>query len=232
MSVENLRVDDPTGKGWANLYMNNLTVYNDLRVKGRILDSDGDEVFGNDDSLTGIFSRDAPGQDPTFRVLTKPDLHPLLDRAGVLKSVPAPNNSFALAIVDEPPPTDLTQTFSELIYLTTDINGTVLEIPMYFLKTGQAIIFLMLYTSFFPGKFTTINFAPRDSFPEELTPYGQVEANHLNRLTDSGGVTIAEPGPYSLYSDGTIIVKRGNNESFNGYAWSSQEGFTFSYISK
>ena len=30
MSVENLRVDDPTGKGWANLFMNNLTVYDKI----------------------------------------------------------------------------------------------------------------------------------------------------------------------------------------------------------
>ena len=30
MSVENLRVDEPASKGWANLFMNNLTVYNKI----------------------------------------------------------------------------------------------------------------------------------------------------------------------------------------------------------
>ena len=172
MSVENLRVDDPTGKGWANLYMNNLTVYNDLRVKGRILDNDGDEVFGYDDSLTGIFSRDAPGQDPTFRVLTKPDLHPLLDRAGVLKSVQGPNSTFTLAIEADNGggQTGFTQTFSEVIYQTTIIGGVVIDIPFKFLKTGRAIIFQMLYMSFPPGNTTSINFIPKDPFPSELMP--------------------------------------------------------------
>ena len=35
MSVENLRVDEPASKGWANLFMNNLTVYNGLKVGGK-----------------------------------------------------------------------------------------------------------------------------------------------------------------------------------------------------
>ena len=33
MSVENLRVDEPASKGWANLYMNNLTVYDTITAK-------------------------------------------------------------------------------------------------------------------------------------------------------------------------------------------------------
>ena len=33
MSVENLRVDEPASKGWANLYMNNLTVYDTITTK-------------------------------------------------------------------------------------------------------------------------------------------------------------------------------------------------------
>lgn len=33
MSVENLRVDEPNSKGWANLFMNNLTVYNEITAK-------------------------------------------------------------------------------------------------------------------------------------------------------------------------------------------------------
>ena len=37
MSVENLRVGDPKGKGWANLYMNNLTVYDTLTTKKIIM---------------------------------------------------------------------------------------------------------------------------------------------------------------------------------------------------
>ena len=89
MSVENLRVDDPTGKGWANLYMNNLTVYNGLTVRGRTVINGDLEVDGaiNYTGDRGIASRDVENGPIVTRDLRGSDLHPILLNRGILKSV-------------------------------------------------------------------------------------------------------------------------------------------------
>ena len=45
MSVENLRVDEPASKGWANLYMNNLTVYDTITAKRVITTNETEETI-------------------------------------------------------------------------------------------------------------------------------------------------------------------------------------------
>ena len=83
MSVENLRVDEPASKGWANLYMNNLTVYDTITAKNY---KRGDADLDFNIPGVGVVTQDNTGL-ILARNLSRSDVHPMLGEPGVLKSV-------------------------------------------------------------------------------------------------------------------------------------------------
>ena len=94
MSVNSLLNDD-SSKGWSNLYVNSLTTYKGIRVKGNInvegliFDNNGIPVSGDpfiNYSGSGIFARDVNSGQITVRNLGTDDVVPILQNRVFLTS--------------------------------------------------------------------------------------------------------------------------------------------------
>jgi hypothetical protein len=94
MSVNDLLVDNPN-KGWSNLYVNSITVYNDLDVQG--------SVSGTNPTIEGVVGvavRDEEDGAISTRELQGTDLHPVLVQTGIMKSVQVSGeNTFTISKV-------------------------------------------------------------------------------------------------------------------------------------